>query len=152
MNYEYSRGAYLISTDPGKLDVLAIHHYLSEESYWAPGIPLELVEKALRHSFNFGLYQHTRQIGLARVITDYTTFAYLCDVYVLADYRGQGLSKWLVGCVLDCPALAGLRRFMLMTRDAHGLYARFGFQALQDASKAMEISRPGLYQKAKPRP
>lgn len=150
MNYAYTRDAYLVSTDPGLLNVAAIHDYLSQDSYWAAGIPRDLVEKALRHSLNFGLYQETKQIGLARVITDYATFAYLCDVFVLPDYRRQGLSKWLISCVMDCPALADLRRFMLMTRDAHGLYAPFGFHALQDASKAMEITRPGLYQKAKP--
>lgn len=149
MNYAYTRDAYLVSTDPNLLDVAGIHDYLSQDSYWAAGIPREVVERALRHSLNFGLYQESKQIGLARVITDYATFAYLCDVFVLPAYRGQGLSKWLMSCVMDCPALAGLRRFMLMTRDAHGLYTRFGFHALRDASKAMEISRPGLYQQAK---
>jgi GNAT superfamily N-acetyltransferase len=147
MIYTYNRDDYHISTDPDLLDLSVIHAYLSQQSYWAEGIPLAVVEKAVRHSFNFGLYQGTQQIGLARVITDFATFAYLCDVFVLPSYQAQGLAKWLMSCVMACPELQGLRRLMLMTKDAHGLYARFGFTALKDAGKAMEITRPGIYKK-----
>jgi GNAT superfamily N-acetyltransferase len=147
MVFTYTHGEYLISTDPDLLDLHVIHAYLSQESYWAAEIPFEVVETAIRHSFNFGLYHEKRQIGLARVITDFATFAYLCDVFVLEAYRGRGLSKWLMSCLMECPSLLTLRRFMLMTRDAHGLYTQFGFTPLKDAAKAMEITRPGIYKK-----
>lgn len=147
MIYTYNREEYLVSTDPDLLDLSMIHAWLSQESYWAAEIPFAVVEKAVRHSFNFGLYHQTKQIGLARVITDFATFAYLCDVFVLEGYRGRGLSKWLMTCVMACPELLSLRRLMLMTKDAHGLYTRFGFTPLKDASKAMEITRPGIYKK-----
>jgi GNAT superfamily N-acetyltransferase len=147
MIFTYTQHSYHISTDPELLDLPMIHAWLSQESYWAADIPLAVVEKAIRHSLNFGLYHEVRQIGFARVITDQATFAYLADVFVLPDRRGQGLSKWLIACIMDCPALLGLRRFMLMTKDAHGLYDRFGFTPLKDASKAMEIARPGIYKK-----
>jgi GNAT superfamily N-acetyltransferase len=147
MIFTYTQDSYHISTDPELLDLPMIHAWLSQESYWAADIPLAVVEKAIRHSLNFGLYHEVRQIGFARVITDQATFAYLADVFVLPDRRGQGLSKWLIACIMDCPALLGLRRFMLMTKDAHGLYDRFGFTPLKDASKAMEIARPGIYKK-----
>jgi GNAT superfamily N-acetyltransferase len=145
MIFTYTREPYRISTDPNLLDLPLIHGWLAQESYWAAGIPFEVVEKAIRHSLNFGIYQGSQQIGFARVVTDQATFAYLCDVFVLEAYRGRGLSKWLMSCILDCPPLQGLRRFMLMTKDAHGLYATFGFTPLKDATKAMEIARPGLY-------
>jgi GNAT superfamily N-acetyltransferase len=147
MIFTYTRGDFRISTDPGLLDVALIHAYLSQESYWAAEIPRAVVENAIRHSLNFGLYHETRQIGFARVITDQATFAYLADVFVLAPYRGQGLSKWMMSCILECPSLLGLRRFMLMTKDAHGLYTQFGFSPLKDATKAMEKTRPDCYKK-----
>jgi GNAT superfamily N-acetyltransferase len=146
MIFTYSQDSYLVSTDPELLDLSMIHAWLSQESYWASGIPFGVVEQAIRHSLNFGLYHEGRQIGFARAITDQATFAYLADVFVLEAYRGRGLSKWLMSCIMDCPALQGLRRFMLMTRDAHSLYTRFGFGPIKDATKAMEITRPGLYQ------
>jgi GNAT superfamily N-acetyltransferase len=143
---EYTNGNFIISTDPARLDVAVIHQYLAEESYWAQNIPRELVALAIAGSLNFGLYASGgKQIGFARVITDYATFAYLCDVFVLPDYRGQGLSKWLMTCVMAHPDLQNLRRFMLMTRDAHSLYTRFGFTAVKEPANCLEIARPGLY-------
>jgi GNAT superfamily N-acetyltransferase len=137
MHSEWNNGELLISTDPAKLDVGAIHAYLAR-SYWAEGISRELVERSQRHSLCFGLFDANRQIGLARVISDYTTYAYLADVYVLENYRGRGLGKWLVGCVLAHPELQGLRRFNLVTRDAHELYRPFGFDAPKKPQNYME--------------
>ncbi len=138
---EAERGEYRISTDPARLDAVAVQAYLTR-SYWAQGIPLETVERALRNSLCLGLYHREAQVGLARVISDYATFAYLCDVYVLEDYRGKGLGKWL----MMHPQLQNLRRFSLATRDAHDLYRRFGFQPLARPERVMEIRNDGVYQ------
>jgi GNAT superfamily N-acetyltransferase len=132
------RGDFLISTDPALLDLPLIHDFLSNRSYWAQGRSLEMVRRAIENSLCFGLYEGNGQIGLARVVTDRATFAWLCDVFVLEAYRGRGLSKWLMECVFNYPALHGLRRFLLGTRDAHGLYARYGFTPLADATRFME--------------
>jgi GNAT superfamily N-acetyltransferase len=142
---------YEISTDPARLDIDAIHAYLAR-SYWSPGIPRDVVERAARNSLCFGLYEQAggRQVGLARVVTDRATFAYLCDVYVLEEHRGKGLSKWLMRAVMSHPALTGARRAMLGTRDAHGLYARFGFRAPPDDGVLMQILRPDMYRDAGP--
>jgi GNAT superfamily N-acetyltransferase len=142
--FETRLGEYLISTDRGKLDVAAIHAYLTD-CYWSPGIPLAIVEKAIRGSLCFGLYHGANQVGLARVITDGATYAYLCDVYILEQHRGHDLGKWLMKTVMSHPALQGLRRFTLATRDAHGLYRQFGFQPLADPERHMEISVPDIY-------
>jgi GNAT superfamily N-acetyltransferase len=139
-------GEYLISTDRAKLDVAAIHAYLTN-SYWSPGIPRSIVEKAVRGSICFGLYHRASQVGLARVVTDGATYAYLCDVYILEEHRGKDLGKWLMQTVTAHPDLQGLRRFTLATRDAHGLYAQFGFQPLADPARHMEISVPDIYRK-----
>ena len=128
---------YEITTDPSRFDIKAIHAFL-KESYWSPGIAFEVVERAIKNSLCFSILQEGRQVGFARVISDFTTFGYLADVYVLETHRGQGLSKWLMQTILTHPDLQGLRRFMLATRDAHGLYHQFGFQALEDPSKIME--------------
>ena len=141
------RGDYCLSTDPARLEAEAVRAYL-DRSYWAQGIPLEVVERALRGSLCFGLYYRGKQVGLARVITDGATFAYLCDVYVLEEHRGQGLSKWLMETILAHPHLQGLRRFVLATRDAHGLYAQFGFQPPARPDAYMEIVRPNPYLEA----
>jgi GNAT superfamily N-acetyltransferase len=147
MHFETTQAEFIVSTDPERLDAGAIHAYLSEESYWAKGIPLPIVKKALAHSLCFGLYAATRQIGLARVITDRATYCYLCDVYVLADYRGQGLGRWLMDCVFRHPDLQGLRRMSLATADAHGLYAQFGFTALAKPERYMERVDPEIYRR-----
>jgi GNAT superfamily N-acetyltransferase len=126
----YTRGDYMISTDSARLDVDAIHAYLSR-SYWANLRPREIIDISLRHSLNFGVYhitpQGSTQVGLARIVTDYAIFAYLCDVYVLEEHRGHGLGKWLIDTMIADPALKHVVRIMLATRDAHGLYAQFGF-------------------------
>lgn len=138
--HTYTRGNYTISTDPARLDVDAIYAYLSR-SYWAAGRPREIIELSLRHSLNFGLYHGEDQVGLARIVTDYAIFAYLCDVYVLEEHRKQGLGKWLIETMLKDPALAHVDRFMLATRDAHGLYAQFGFAPLTKPENFMMRSR-----------
>ena len=138
MTFEIERKEFVISTDPARLDVFAVHEYLTR-SYWAAGIPKDVVAKSLEGSLCFGLYEGSRQIGLARVITDKATFAYLCDVYVLEDYRGLGLGKWLMSVVQSHPDLQRLRRFVLITRDAHGLYEQFGFSGLKEPDRYMEI-------------
>lgn len=141
----HHRDQFTVTTDPSTFDVEAIHAYLTR-SYWAAGISLEVVERAIRNSLSFGLFEESEQIGFARVITDRATYGYLADVYVLEDYRGHGLAVWLIECICAHPDLQGLRRFALATRDAHGLYAKFGFQPLGDPSKHMEIFRPGIYE------
>ena len=137
---------YEISTDPARLDIAAMHAYLTR-SYWSPGIPFATVERAARHSLCFGLYERTsgRQVGLSRVVTDHATFAYLCDVYVLEEHRGHGLGKFLMRTVMAHPALTGARRTMLGTRDAHGLYRQFGFSDAAGTKVLMEILRPDIY-------
>jgi ribosomal protein S18 acetylase RimI-like enzyme len=144
MIHESHRDGFTVSTDPARLDVDAIHAFLTT-AYWCEGIPRETVARSLAGSLNFGLYQAERQIGLARVITDGATFAYLCDVYVLPEFRGRGLGHWLMEHVMAHPDLQGLRRFSLVTRDAHELYRPFGFTEIQNPGRYMEIVRPGLY-------
>lgn len=141
---EYSKGQYSITTDVRKLDVDAMHAYLSR-SFWAEGIPRETVAKAVANSLCFGLFDGANQVGLARVVTDRATFAYLCDVYVLETHQGRGLGKWLIETVMAHPDLQGLRRFQLVTRDAHGLYSRHGFDAPAHPDRQMEIFRHGMY-------
>jgi len=137
---------YSLSSDPARLDVDAIHAFLTT-SYWATGIPKEVIERAIRGSLNFGVYHKDAQVGFARVVTDEATFAYLCDVYVLPEHRGRGLGKWMMEAVMSHPSLQGLRRLHLVTRDAHGLYAGFGFKALETPDGHMEIRRRDVYQR-----
>jgi GNAT superfamily N-acetyltransferase len=144
VHFERRRGRFLITTDPARIDVDAAHAFL-DRSYWAEGIPKELLAKAIASSLCFALLDGDRQVGLARVVTDRATFAYLCDVYVLEDHRGAGLGKWLIEELLTHPDLQGLRRLVLATRDAHGLYARFGFEAPKNPQVYMEIVRPDIY-------
>lgn len=138
---------YAISTDRNRLDIAMIHHYLSVESYWAQGIPVETVERSIRHSLCFGLYAGEQQVGLARIISDCATFAYLCDVFILPAHRGKGLSKWMMATIHDHPDLQGLRRWMLGTKDAHGLYRQFGWTAIPDdvVPRFMQLHRPDIY-------
>jgi GNAT superfamily N-acetyltransferase len=138
------RDGFEISTDPSRLDRAAVHAFLTA-SYWARGVPRKIVDRSIDNSLPFGLYEGARQIGFARVITDRATYAYLADVYVLAEYRGRGLGKWLVETVLRHPELQGLRRWSLVTRDAHGLYRGYGFKELSDASRHMEMVDPEIY-------
>ena len=144
-DFTRTRGPFEISTDARRIDLDAVHGYLTT-SYWAKGIPKALLARAIAGSLCFSLFDRGAQIGFARVVTDRATFAYLCDVYVLEAYRGQGLGKWLIGELRSHPDLAGLRRFVLVTRDAHGLYAQFSFTPLATPDRYMEIARPGLYE------
>jgi GNAT superfamily N-acetyltransferase len=132
------REGFVISTDTGLLDREAIHAFL-RRSYWAEGIPRDVLDRSIDHALCFGLYEGLRQIGFARVITDRATFAYLSDVYVLEEYRGRGLATWLMEVVLEHPDLQGLRRWMLATRDAHGLYRKVGFSDLAHPERIMEM-------------
>lgn len=135
---------FRISDDKDELDLDLIHGFL-RESYWAKDIPRALVEKSIHHSLCFGVYEGIKQVGFARVITDYATFGYLADVFILPEYRGLGLSKRLMDEILAHEELQGLRRWMLATKDAHGLYEQKGFVPLSKPERFMEISRPGLY-------
>jgi len=135
---------YEITCDASRLDIAAIHAFLSE-SYWSTGIPRAVVERAIANSLCFGVFHEGRQVGLARVITDKATFAYLADVYILPKHRGQGLSRRLMEHVIQHPDLQGLRRMLLATRDAHALYARFGFKPLAAPERIMEIHNPNVY-------
>jgi len=144
MSREYLRDRFRITTDPSEIDVDAAHAFLTR-SYWAEGIPRETVARSIRHSLCFGVFDGGRQIGLARVISDFATYAYLGDVYVEPEYRGQGLSKWLMECVMSHPDLQGLRRWSLLTRDAHGLYRKYGFTDVAKPERYMENTVPGIY-------
>jgi GNAT superfamily N-acetyltransferase len=135
---EWSRGAYQISTDPARLNIAMIHEYLSTTSYWATGRPLEVVRRGIENSLPFGVFKGTEQAGFARVVTDYATFAWLADVFVLPEFQGQGLGTWLIGAIVAHPRLQGLRRWVLATKDAHGLYAQFGFTELHAPERFME--------------
>ena len=141
---EAKRDDYTISTDPGRFDLNVIYGYLTR-SYWAEGISRELVARSIANSLCFGIYHSEKQVGFARVITDKTTFGYLADVFVLEEYRGRGLSKWLMEVILGHPELQGFRRWLLATRGAHGLYQKFGFDRLAHPENMMEIVRQGLY-------
>ena len=141
--------ALRISTDRGELDVDLIHRFLSEEAYWSRGIPRATVERAIAGSLCFGGYlEGIGQVAFARVTTDGATFGYLADVFVLPSQRGRGFSKQLMDAVMAHPQLQGLRRFMLATGDAHGLYAQYGFTAPSRPQTLMEIVRPDIYQTA----
>jgi GNAT superfamily N-acetyltransferase len=141
---EWTRGAWTISTDSARLDVTVIHGYLSR-SYWAAGIPIRTVERSIERSLAFGLYEGAAQIGFARVISDFATFAYLADVFVLESHHGRGLGVWLMEVVRSHPDLQNLRRWMLMTRDAHGLYRKVGFRELDDPVRCMQILDREIY-------
>jgi N-acetylglutamate synthase-like GNAT family acetyltransferase len=139
--YISEKDGYKISTDPEELDVQVIHQYLSVDSYWAQEIPVDVVKKAIANSLCFGLYKNNNQIGFARLVTDKATFAYLADVFVLEEYRGQGLSKWLMEVIQSHPDVQGLRRWMLMTRDAQGLYEQFGWTVLDEDARTRCMQR-----------
>ncbi|WP_149241812.1 GNAT family N-acetyltransferase [Dyadobacter sp. 32] len=142
--YDVIRGEYLISTNKALLDFGVIHGFLSR-SYWSPGISPDIVKRAAENSVTFGVYHGNTQVGYARVISDRTTFAYLADVFIVEEERGRGLSKWLVQTILQTPFLQGLRRWMLATKDAHGLYVQQGFIPLEDPTIFMQISKPDIY-------
>jgi len=147
MSEEWRRGEYSISTDRARLDVKLIHEFLSESSYWARGRPRETIERSIEHSLCFGVYTGERQVGFARVITDYATFAWIADVFVVAEFRGRGLALWLGEVMLGHPELRGFRRWVLATKDAHELYRRMGFQELQRPERWMERRDPATVER-----
>jgi len=141
------RGERVISTDRSLLNLELVHEFLFH-SYWAKGIPKEIFERSIANSLCFGVYDGDRQVGFARVVSDFATYAYLADVFIVEACRGEGLSRWLMECVVAHPQLQGLRRWTLATRDAHGLYAKFGFTALEAPDRFMERYDPAVYAKA----
>lgn len=147
MAYELQEGRFHVSTDPSLLDITRIHAFLTR-SYWAEGIPRDTVARSIQHSIAFGLYDGGKQIGFARAITDRATFSYLADVYVEDEFRGQGLGKLLVRAAMAHPHLQGLRRWLLATRDAHGLYRQFGFSELSTPGMWMEKDDRQAYKRA----
>lgn len=149
MHLTWTKGEFEISTDAGRIDLSTVHDFLAN-SYWAKGIPVETVQRAIANSLCFGIYHNRRQVGLARVVSDRATFAYLADVFVLEPYRGRGLSRWLMECIVAHPDLQGLRRWMLATQDAHGLYQKFGFTPLKSPERWMEVHRPDIYMRKEP--
>ncbi|WP_285010911.1 GNAT family N-acetyltransferase [Pedobacter faecalis] len=145
---EIAEDGFIFSDDKNRIDLLAVHQYLSKESYWAKNIPSEVVQRSIENSLCFGIYKEAQQIGFARWITDRATFGYLADVYILTEYRGLGLSKKLMSLMLFHPDLQGLRRYMLGTLDAHGLYAQFGFKAVEHPERLMAIVIADAYKQA----
>lgn len=143
----WEKDEYIISTDRSRLDIPYIHAFLSERSYWAKGIPPDIVKASIEGSMCFGVFHEGRQIGFARVISDMATFGYLADVFIDEGYRGRGLSKWLMGTILGHPELQGFRIWQLSTQDAHGLYAQFGFTALDNPLRVMRKNDPDVYRK-----
>lgn len=138
----FFKKGFQISTDQSLLDFDVIYNYLDKDSYWSHGIPAKKLQKAIGNSLCFGIYRQNQQVGFARVVTDKATFAYLCDVFVLPDFRGAGLSKWLIQTIVEHPELQGLRRWSLATADAHGLYSQFGFIPITRPDRWMEIFAP----------
>ena len=142
---EWQKDNYLISTDVSKINLDIVHHYLSNDSYWAQHIPVDIVMRSIENSLCFGVYDEQAQIGFARIISDFATFAYLADVFILPAYRGKGLSKWLMDVIVGHPQLQGLRRFLLTTRDAHTLYSQFGFERFPQPENLMTRGIPDPY-------
>jgi len=141
---EWIQNKYLISTDKSRIDIVMVHDFLSH-SYWAEKIPKDVVRQSIDNSLCFGVFKEKKQVGFARVITDFATFAYLADVFILPGHRGKGLSKWLMQVIIEYPKLQGLRRFTLATRDAHGLYTQFGFTPFDKPERWMQIHNPDVY-------
>jgi GNAT superfamily N-acetyltransferase len=146
MIHSLREGEYEVSTDQARLDITVIHPFL-HRSYWAEGIPREIVQRSILHSLCFGAYRGTAQVGFARVISDHATYAYVADVFVVEEFRGRGIGGLIMKCIMSHPDLQGLRRWSLLTRDAHGLYRQFGFTEPRRPERAMEISHPDLYKK-----
>lgn len=143
---EHRRGDFLLSTDRRRLSLDVVHGFLAN-CYWAKGVPREVVAQSIEHSLCFGVYEGDTQVGFARVVTDFATVAYLGDVFVLESHRGRGLSKWMMECIVQHPALQNLRRWILLTRDAHGLYSKSGFTPLKAPERYMELHRPDIYER-----
>ena len=145
---EWTKDDFMITTDKDRIDVNYVHWFLSH-SYWAEGIPNEIVQRSIDESMCFSVIYLNHQVGFARMITDKATFGYLADVFIDENFRGRGLSKWLIEVILNHPDLQGLRRLMLATRDAHGLYSQFGFTQLTNTDRWMHIHNPDVYKQPK---
>jgi GNAT superfamily N-acetyltransferase len=143
---EYRRGDFLVSSDPTRLDLDVIYDFLTN-CYWAKGIPREVVVRSIEHALCFGIYESGGQVGFARVISDFATIAYVGDVFVVESHRGRGLGKWLMECIVQHPGLQNLRRWILTTRDAHGLYSQFGFTPVKAPERFMERHQANIYEK-----
>jgi N-acetylglutamate synthase-like GNAT family acetyltransferase len=139
--FETHRDQFTISTDPARIDIDAVCDFLTR-AYWANTRPRERTELAIQNSLVFGLYDDNKQIGLARVVTDYSIFAYLCDVFIHEEYRAHGLGKWLIQTIMEHPDLKDVRRWLLVTSDAHGLYKQYGFTSIEDPERWMQIFKP----------
>jgi GNAT superfamily N-acetyltransferase len=146
---EFRHGNFVVSTDRARLNVSLIHQFLTR-SFWSQGIPRAVVERSLENSLCFGVFENSDQVGFARVITDRATFAYLADVFILESHRGRGLGKLLMKCISQHPELQKLRRWMLATRDAHGLYRQFGFKPLARPERFMERHEPDVHKRHDP--
>ncbi|HWJ27762.1 MAG TPA: GNAT family N-acetyltransferase [Flavisolibacter sp.] len=144
-NIELRKDDFIISTDRTKLDLTVIHKFLSEQSYWCLSIPFDKVKTAADNSLNFGVYYKDQQVGYARIVSDFSTVAYLGDVFILPEFRGKGLSKWLMKTIMEHPNLQGLRRWILLTRDAHELYKQFGWKEIAFPDRWMEIHHKDVY-------
>lgn len=145
--YELRKNSFTISTDAARLDIRFVHSFLSTQSTWAKGIPFETAERSIRYSLCFGVYDGQTQVGFARIISDFATIAYLGDVFIIPSHRGMGLSKWLMEAILSHPHLQGMRRWILVTADAHGLYEQYGFKKLANPGGYMELHDPAVYSK-----
>jgi GNAT superfamily N-acetyltransferase len=141
---EWRRDEYTITTDHERLDLAVIHNFISSQSYWGQGRKIETVKRSLDHSLNFGVFKDNQQVGFARVVTDFATFAWVADVFILDEHRGKGLAKWLMETILAHPDLQGFRRWVLATKDAHELYQRFGFRELKRPERWMERPDPKM--------
>lgn len=143
---EHRKDGFVLSTDPARLDLDVIHGFLAE-SYWAKGIPRETAARSIENSLCFGVYANGKQVAFARIVSDFATYAYLGDVFVIEEYRGKGLGKWMMECIRQHPQLQDLRRWTLLTRDAHGLYEQFGFTPLAKPDRYMELHDPKVYER-----
>ena len=146
---EWQRNGFTISTARARMQVDVIHDFVSNRSYWMPGVSKSRVQSIIDNALNFGIFEGEKQVGYADVVTDFTTFAYLANVFVLEEYRGQGLSKWLMECILSYPDLQDLRRWLLATADAHGLYEQYGFKTIETPERWMERFDAESYKKEK---
>ncbi len=148
---QWKKETFILSTDKTLLQIDRIHRFLSQEAYWSFNIPLDVLKKSIENSLCFGLYSQSEnealQIGYARIISDFATFAWLCDVYVEKDWRGKSLSKWIMECLVSHPDMKGLRRFCLATKDAHSLYSKYGFEITKTPENWMEIKDNNIYKK-----
>ncbi len=147
--FQSEHQGYLLSTDKRLLQTDIITHFLAYQSYWAKDIPKNIVERSIEHSLCFGIYKEQQQVGYARIISDYATFAYLCDVFIVEEHQGRGLSKWMMECIMQHPDLQQLRRWTLATRDAHELYRKFGFCEPEHPENIMDIRVKDIYTKMK---